>query len=124
MNLSSDIAPTLGEFERANTTLMNAYLAPGADRDFAEIDARLRERGLRQPLLLMQSNGGLAASEELRRRPVTGLAAGPVGGVMGVQRFAAALGVQNAICTDMGRHELRCWTHRGWPTALLRRDRG
>lgn len=102
VNLSSDIAPTLGEFERANTTLMNAYLAPGAERDFAEIDARLRERGLRQPLLLMQSNGGLAASEELRRRPVTGLAAGPVGGVMGVQRLAAALGVQNAICTDMG----------------------
>ena len=102
VNLSSDIAPTLGEFERANTTLMNAYLAPGADRDFAEIDARLRERGLRQPLLLMQSNGGLAASEELRRRPVTGLAAGPVGGVMGVQRLAAVLGVENAICTDMG----------------------
>ena len=102
VNLSSDIAPTLGEFERANTTLMNAYLAPGAEQDFAEIDARLRERGLRQPLLLMQSNGGLAASEELRRRPVTGLAAGPVGGVMGVQRLAAALGVQNAICTDMG----------------------
>ena len=102
VNLSSDIAPTLGEFERANTTLMNAYLAPGAERDFAEIDARLRERGLRQPLLLMQSNGGLAASEELRRRPVTGLAAGPVGGVMGVQQLAAALGVQNAICTDMG----------------------
>ena len=102
VNLSSDVAPTLGEFERANTTLMNAYLAPGADRDFAEIDARLRERGLRQPLLLMQSNGGLAASEELRRRPVTGLAAGPVGGVMGVQRLAAALGVRNAVCTDMG----------------------
>ena len=102
VNLSSDIAPTLGEFERANTTLMNAYLAPGADLDFAEINARLRGRGLRQPLLLMQSNGGLAASEELRRRPVTGLAAGPVGGVMGVQRLAAAIGVQNAICTDMG----------------------
>lgn len=102
VNLSSDIAPTLGEFERANTTLMNAYLAPGAERDFAEIDVRLRERGLRQPLLLMQSNGGLAASEELRRRPVKGLAAGPVGGVMGVQRLAAALGVHNAICTDMG----------------------
>ena len=77
VNLSSDIAPTLGEFERANTTLMNAYLAPGADRDFAEIDARLRERGLRQPLLLMQSNGGLTASEELRRRPVTASRRGP-----------------------------------------------
>ena len=102
VNLSSDVAPTLGEFERANTTLMNAYLAPGAEQDFAEIDARLRERGLRQPLLLMQSNGGLAASGELRARPVAGLAAGPVGGVMGVRRLADALGVRNAVCTDMG----------------------
>ncbi len=70
VNISSEVSPSLGEFERTNTTLLNAYLAPGAANDFAQMERRLEEYGLGCGLLLMQSNGGLAWANELQRKPV------------------------------------------------------
>ncbi len=100
--LSSDVSPTLGEFERANTTVLNAYLAPGARHDLELLENRLRERGLPGRILAMQSHGGLGWREEVERQPIRALAAGPVGGVMGSARLASLAGDSNVICTDMG----------------------
>lgn len=100
--LSSEISPTLGEFERANTTVLNAFLAPGARYDLEMLESRLKERGLRGRIFAMQSHGGLGWREEVELQPVRALAAGPVGGVMGSAKLASLSSDSNVICTDMG----------------------
>jgi N-methylhydantoinase A len=100
--LSSEISPTLGEYERANTTLLNAFLAPGSRHDLETLENRLKERGLKGRILAMQSHGGLGWREEVELQPVRALAAGPVGGVMGSAKLASLLQDPNVICTDMG----------------------
>ena len=100
--LSSEISPTLGEYERANTTLLNAFLAPGSRHDLETLENRLKERGLPGRILAMQSHGGLGWREEVELQPVRALAAGPVGGVMGCAKLGTLLDAPNVICTDMG----------------------
>ncbi len=100
--LSSEISPTLGEYERANTTLLNAFLAPGSRHDLETLENRLKERGLQGRILAMQSHGGLGWREEVELQPVRALAAGPVGGVMGCAKLGTLTDAPNVICTDMG----------------------
>ena len=102
VSLSCEVSPTLGEYERANTAILNAFLAPAARDDLGAIEKNLQQKGLRSRILIMQSNGGLAWSEEVQSMPVRALAAGPVGGVMGAAKLSSAMGQGGVICTDMG----------------------
>src|SRR6202166_4191990 len=51
---SRDVSPEFREFERASTTVINAYVGPLMDRYLAEL-----ERGSPHPVAIMQSDGGL-----------------------------------------------------------------
>ena len=101
VSLSHEVSPTVGEYERTTTTILNAFLAPSAREDLGTIEARLQEEGLSTRVLLMQSSGGLAWSEEIQSMPVRALAAGPVGGIMGAAKLPAS-DCDGVICTDMG----------------------
>jgi N-methylhydantoinase A len=100
--LSSDIAPVIGEYERAATTILNAYLGPGTASDFRSLETVLSDRGLQSAVYLMQSSGGVAPAEVAVMQPIHLLGSGPVGGV------AAACGLsthgrgEHFIATDMG----------------------
>jgi N-methylhydantoinase A len=100
--LSSEIAPVMGEYERAATTMLNAYLGPGTMEDFASLREVLRSNGLTAPVFVMQSSGGVEIEEEAVRRPVHLLGSGPVGGVAATRRLGDEQGEANLIATDMG----------------------
>jgi N-methylhydantoinase A len=100
--LSSEIAPTIGEYERTFTAVANAYLAPALDRYVHRLQRDLTERGLKHPVLIMQSNGGLIPAPEAPGRAVTTMSSGLAGGVMGSAFLANALGLDNVISADMG----------------------
>ncbi len=99
---SSDLIPVLREFERANTTAINAYLGPVFEGYVHSLAGRLREERYPGEPLIMQSVGGLAPADEIKRAPITTLFSGPVGGVIAGQNLGAAIGEQNLITTDMG----------------------
>jgi N-methylhydantoinase A len=100
--LSSRVAPEFREYLRASTTALNAALLPVAGRYVRRLSERLAEGGVRAPLHLMQSNGGVAAAEAAAELPVALAASGPAAGVIGAARLGRAVGEENLLTFDMG----------------------
>jgi N-methylhydantoinase A len=98
---SHECAPEFREYERASTTILDAYLAPVADRYLRALAAECASAALPEPLV-MRSSGGAATLEEAAAHPAWALVSGPAAGVVGAARIARESGVENAISFDMG----------------------
>ena len=94
---SCDISPEFREFERASTTVINAYVGPLMDRYLGEL-----ERGCPHKLSIMQSSGGLLTASEARRHAVRTILSGPAGGIAGAVEVARLAGFPRALTFDMG----------------------
>ena len=70
VSLSCEIMPEYREYERASTTVMNAYLAPVVDAYLGRLQARLDARGFRGRFYVMQSNGGMLPADRSRQHAV------------------------------------------------------
>jgi N-methylhydantoinase A len=102
LSLSCEVAPEIREYERASTTIANAYVRPLMDRYLGELEAGLRGIGIPGPLLLMMSSGGVTTVETARRFPVRLVESGPAGGAILAQHIAAENGLDRAVAFDMG----------------------
>ncbi len=102
VTVSSDVSPTMGEYERTSTTVLNAYLGPTAREYLTNLRTTLSEYGFSGLLLLMFSHGGLVTREDAIERPVGLMESGPVAGLLGSQFVANRRGIDNIISTDMG----------------------
>jgi N-methylhydantoinase A len=94
---SSAIAPEFREYERASTTVLNAYVGPLMDRYLSNLEAQCPF-----PIRIMQSSGGLLSAAEARRHAVRTILSGPAGGVVGARAMACRAGWAQAIAFDMG----------------------
>ncbi len=94
---SSEIAPEFREYERASTTVLNAYVGPLMDRYLGRLESECPF-----PIRIMQSNGGLLSAVEARRQAVRTILSGPAGGVVGARAMAQRAGWSQAIAFDMG----------------------
>jgi len=99
---SHELAPVMGEYERASTTVANAYVGPKLVGYIDRLETRLADGGYRYPLLLAHCMGGLTTMQEVRSRPLLTLDSGPVSGVLGARFFGEVYGEPNIICADMG----------------------
>jgi N-methylhydantoinase A/oxoprolinase/acetone carboxylase beta subunit len=99
---SADISQQFREFERFTTASMNAFLGPGTGQYLARLTGALESEGIESDLLVMRSNGGVAAVEEAASRPVTLLLSGPAAGILGAQWASGLIGRRNLITFDMG----------------------
>ena len=102
LSLSHEVLPEIKEFERTSTTVVNAYVAPLIGRYLERLRASLAARGAAAPILVMQSNGGLAPSRTVVRQPVTIIESGPAAGVVAAAELARRGGLPNVITLDMG----------------------
>ncbi|MDO8187768.1 hydantoinase/oxoprolinase family protein [Conexibacter sp. JD483] len=102
LTLSSELAPVYREYERMVTTALDAACKPRVASHFEELDAALRERGLRSGLKLMQVDGGFLSAAEAGKTPIKMFNSGPVGGVEGARRLGAALRLDRIVTGDMG----------------------
>lgn len=100
--LSHEVAPEWREYERTSTTVMSAYVTPIMKRYLDDLNDRLRKRGMKVPLYITQSNGGVMSSEVAGDRSIATLFSGPVGGVVGGRAAGALIGEQNLISIDVG----------------------
>src|SRR5688572_24838869 len=75
---------------------------PVVRRYLATLDRGLGEIGVRAPLLIMQSNGGVMTAEAAARMPMHIIESGPAAGVVGSQALARRMGLARAITFDMG----------------------
>jgi N-methylhydantoinase A len=102
VSLSADVAPVIGEFERTTTTIVNAFVAPAIGQYVEDLAARLRDHGLRYPLQVMTSSGGLVFPEDARLKAVRLINGGPVGGLVAARQLGRTLGYEDVITADMG----------------------
>jgi N-methylhydantoinase A len=99
---SSEVLPVVREYERSLATILNAAVMPGIASYVRQLEGRLTDVGIAAPLLLMQSNGGVAGSKTIRRAPALTVLSGPAAGVVGACDVAAACGISNIITVDIG----------------------
>jgi N-methylhydantoinase A/oxoprolinase/acetone carboxylase beta subunit len=102
ISVSSEVVPEVREFERTSTTVCNAYVQPLVDRYLGHLEEELAARGFDGRFLLMQSSGGLAAPETVRRFPVRLLESGPAGGAAVAAFLSRALDIPELVSFDMG----------------------
>jgi N-methylhydantoinase A len=98
---SHEVAPELREYERASTTVVDAYLGPVLGRYLRALAGECRRAGLIEPLV-MRSSGGLTTLDEASRHAAFALLSGPAAGVVGAARTAALAGFPDALAFDMG----------------------
>jgi N-methylhydantoinase A len=100
VSLSHQIAPVLGEYERAATTAVNAYVAPVVGDYLRSVESDLRSQGLERQLMVIQSDGGSTLAGSVI--PVRTIESGPAAGMVAVKSLGVAVGEENAIATDVG----------------------
>lgn len=102
ISLSSEVAPLVREYERASTTVANAYIQ-GAFRDYlTRMERSLAERGLDGGFYIMQANGGLATVEQVTRTPIRALESGPAAGAIMAAEHGVRAGAEHVLSFDMG----------------------
>ena len=99
---SVEVLPEIREYERTSTTVINAYVMPIVRRYLATLRAGLDDAGVKTPLLIMQSNGGLMTDAAAAAHPIHIIESGPAAGVVGAQALARRIGLGKLITFDMG----------------------
>ncbi len=102
LSLSHDVVSAIGEYERTSTTVANAYLMPVMSTYLSSLRDRLTEMGVKAPISVMQSSGGMMTSHRASQRPVFSLESGPVAGVSGAMHLSKKMGLPNILTFDMG----------------------
>jgi N-methylhydantoinase A len=101
LSLSCDVLPEYREYERAVTTLVDAFVKPHMERYLRRVRDELG--ALRdKPFLVMQSSGGVASAGEVVRKPITTALSGPAAGALGSAVVAEMAGFPNVVTLDAG----------------------
>jgi len=104
LSISSEILPEIREFERMNTTVLNAYVQPAVGRYVQRLAGRLQDARVPAPLHVMRSNGGVAGATQAYAQAVQTLLSGPAGGVLGAAFLSEVTGLPNLITAMLEAH--------------------
>lgn len=99
---SAEILPEIFEYERFNTTVANAVLAPLVTGYVDRLEKELEKDGYQGDLLLLHSGGGSMTPRMVGRYPVRLAASGIAAGAIAAKHVALQCGYLNAIGLDMG----------------------
>ncbi|GAA3967323.1 hydantoinase/oxoprolinase family protein [Actinomadura viridis] len=89
VTLAHSLNPSLREYRRAASAVIDASLKPLMTRHIEELERRLRESGLRGPLPVVTSSGGLAHAEAIAEAPVHVINSGPSMAPLAGRSYAA-----------------------------------
>ena len=99
---SHEVDPLPMEFERTSTTVVNGILKPLVTAYLESLEKKLRAKGFKGVLLVMQSSGGVASQEEVVRIPASVIESGPAAGAVATAFFSRLTGIDRAVGFDMG----------------------
>ena len=103
VSISSDIIPEMQEYERTETTVVNAYVLPEVSLYVNNLQQAIAEKmGDDTQLSILRSDGGLASARAASESPVNLLMSGPAGGVAGAMYFCSKAGYKDILTFDMG----------------------
>ncbi|MBN9252019.1 MAG: hydantoinase/oxoprolinase family protein, partial [Mesorhizobium sp.] len=105
---SSELTREWGEYERANTAVLNAYVQPKALFFLEGLETALATRGFQCPVVAVQSNGGHTTTTLAKKHPITLIESGPAAGIGYVKRISEAICESNVIFFDVGGTTAKC----------------
>ena len=102
ISASHRILPEFREYERASTTVVNAYLAPRMQSYLLHLEQSVASHHDGGRVDVMQSSGGIISARSAAPEPVRTVLSGPAGGVIGACQVARWAGFERIIGFDMG----------------------
>jgi N-methylhydantoinase A len=102
ISLSHEVSPLWREYERASTTIADAFVKPVVRRYVQGVGRVIEERLKSRRWNLLASNGGYLKAEQAERRPAQLLISGLAGGVIGGRYYAEIAGTPRAFTLDIG----------------------
>jgi len=102
LSVSTEVLPQVRFYERTSTTVLNAAVGPILGRYLDSLTRRLDESGFGGILLIMQSNGGVAPPEAVKRLAASTLLSGPAAAPAAGLAHAEIHGQSRFISIDMG----------------------
>jgi len=117
LSLSSEVCPEMREFDRASTTLVNAYTSPKMREHVAHLRQEFARLDINRPPLWMTSAGGLLSSDRVAQFPVRLIESGPAAGAVAAAEFGRLAGETSILSFDMGGTTAKlCLIPSGEPT--------
>ena len=110
VSISFDVLPKWKEYERASTTLADAYIKPVLHDHLRDMRERFNARSLTDRVAMIKSNGGEMSLEAARAQPIHLTLSGPTGGVVAARHVADALALDRVVTLDMGGTSTDCST--------------
>jgi N-methylhydantoinase A len=102
LSLSCVVLPEYREYERAVTTLVDAFVKPHMERYLKRVHQELGAGLQDKPFLVMQSSGGVASADQVVRKPITTALSGPAAGALGSAVIADIAGFPDLVTLDAG----------------------
>lgn len=102
LSLSSAVSPIIGEYERTNTTVTDAYVKPATIKHLEVLEAGISQMGISASLTVMLSDGGLAPVDRATDVPVRMIESGPAAGAEIAAYIGRNVGSNDVIGFDMG----------------------
>ena len=98
--MSHKVAGRKGEYVRASSTIMDAFLHDVMYHGLSSLELNLRESHYTKPMLVIHNSGGMAQLNSTDALQT--IHSGPVAGVSASDHLAREYDLGNVICTDMG----------------------
>ncbi len=102
VTISSDVLPVIGEYERASTAIINAFIAPEINKYTKQIQSFLEEEGFNGQFLYIQNNGGVETADVALEKPATLAMSGPAAGPSAAISVGKLHNEDNLLSIDMG----------------------
>ncbi len=99
---SHEVWPQIREYERTMVAILSAYVRPRVDRYLGQLERELGGIGVRVPLYITKSNGGVTTARDARQATAETMLSGPASGVIGATYVCVRAGYRDLITFDMG----------------------
>ena len=102
VSISYEVLPKWKEYERASTTIADAYIRPLVAHHIGRMESQFVNRGAGNRVAVIKSNGGEMSLGAATQSPIQMTLSGPTGGVVGAKQIASLVGVDHLVTLDMG----------------------
>src|SRR5262249_19741966 len=110
VSISFDVMPRWKEYERASTTIADAYVKPLVSKQIGRLRQAFFDKGLTIRLVMIKWNGGEMGLEAAANAPIHLAVSGPTGGVIAAKHLARSAEIANLVTLDMGGTSTDCAT--------------
>lgn len=98
--LSSQVSGRKGEYVRAKTAIIDAFLHSIMFNALNQLSSNLRASGYEKPMLVIHNSGGMAQSNSTDALQT--IHSGPIAGVGGAQHLSESTDIGDVVTMDMG----------------------